>query len=68
MVGQIQYERVQHYIRIGVEEGATIVAGGEGHPNGLGGYFVKPTVFANVTNDMTIAREEILPGAVRVDL
>ncbi|GAA4482382.1 aldehyde dehydrogenase family protein [Gluconacetobacter asukensis] len=59
MVSQTQYERVQHYIRLGIEEGATIVAGGEGHPDGLGGYFVRPTIFANVTNDMTIAREEI---------
>ncbi len=59
MVSQAQYERVQRYIRLGVEAGATIVAGGEGHPDGLGGYFVKPTIFANVTNDMTIAREEI---------
>jgi len=59
MVSQAQYERVQRYIRLGIEAGATVVAGGEGHPDGLGGYFVKPTVFANVTNDMTIAREEI---------
>jgi aldehyde dehydrogenase (NAD+) len=59
MVSQTQYERVQRYIRLGVEAGATVIAGGEGHPDGLGGYFVKPTVFANVTNDMTIAREEI---------
>ncbi len=59
MVSQRQYERVQSYIRRGVEEGATLVVGGEGHPDGLGGYYVKPTVFANVTNDMTIAREEI---------
>lgn len=59
MVSQAQYERVQRYIRLGVEAGATIVAGGEGHPDGLGGYFVKPTVFVNVSNDMTIAREEI---------
>jgi aldehyde dehydrogenase (NAD+) len=59
MVSQAQYERVQRYIRLGIEAGATIIAGGEGHPDGLGGYFVKPTVFANVTNDMTIAREEI---------
>src|ERR1700722_4043036 len=59
MVSQTQYERVQRYIRLGVEAGATVVAGGEGHPDGLGGYFVKPTVFANVTNDMRIAREEI---------
>jgi aldehyde dehydrogenase (NAD+) len=59
MVSLAQYERVQRYIRLGVETGATVVAGGEGHPDGLGGYYVKPTVFANVTNDMTIAREEI---------
>jgi aldehyde dehydrogenase (NAD+) len=59
MVSQTQYDRVQRYIRLGVEAGATVVAGGEGHPDGLGGYFVKPTIFANVTNDMTIAREEI---------
>jgi aldehyde dehydrogenase (NAD+) len=59
MVSRTQYERVQRYIRQGVEAGATIVAGGEGHPDGLAGYFVKPTVFANVTNDMTISREEI---------
>jgi aldehyde dehydrogenase (NAD+) len=59
MVSQTQYERVQRYIRLGVEAGANVIAGGEGHPDGLGGYFVKPTVFANVTNDMRIAREEI---------
>lgn len=59
MVSQVQYERIQRYIRLGIEAGATLVAGGEGHPDGLGGYFVKPTVFAHVTNDMTIAREEI---------
>src|ERR1700752_1845854 len=55
-----QYERVQSYIRKGIEEGAEVLIGGEGHPKGLEeGYFVKPTVFVNVTNDMTIAREEI---------
>jgi aldehyde dehydrogenase (NAD+) len=60
LVTQKQYERVQRYIRLGIEEGAELVTGGEGHPVGLGqGYFVKPTVFANVTNNMTIAREEI---------
>jgi len=59
MVSQTQYQRVQRYIRLGIEAGVTVVAGGEGHPDGLGGYFVKPTIFANVTNDMTIAREEI---------
>jgi aldehyde dehydrogenase (NAD+) len=59
MVSKAQYDRVQRYIRLGIEAGATVIAGGEGHPDGLDGYFVKPTVFANVTNDMTIAREEI---------
>jgi aldehyde dehydrogenase (NAD+) len=59
LVSEKQYQRVQRYIRLGIEEGATLVAGGEGHPDGLGGYFIKPTLFAHVTNDMTIAREEI---------
>jgi aldehyde dehydrogenase (NAD+) len=59
MVSQTQYDRVQRYLRLGVEEGATLLAGGEGHPDGLGGYFVRPTVFTGVTNDMRIAREEI---------
>jgi aldehyde dehydrogenase (NAD+) len=60
MVNQKQYERVQSYIRKGIEEGADVLVGGEGHPAGLdAGYFVKPTVFVNVANDMTIAREEI---------
>ena len=60
MVTRKQYERVQSYIRKGIEEGAEVLAGGEGHPTGLeAGNFVKPTVFVNVKNDMTIAREEI---------
>ena len=59
MVTQKQYDRVQSYIRKGIEEGAEVLIGGEGHPEGLAGYFVKPTVFVNVKNDMTIAREEI---------
>jgi len=60
MVSQKQYERVQSYIRKGIEEGAEVLVGGEGHPKGLeAGYFVKPTVFVNVKNEMTIAREEI---------
>ena len=55
-----QYNRVQEYIRSGIDEGAELVIGGEGHPAGLEeGNFVKPTVFANVTRDMRIAREEI---------
>ena len=60
MVSQKQYERVQSYIRKGIEEGAEVLAGGEGHPDGLdAGFFVKPTVFVNVRNNMTIAQEEI---------
>jgi aldehyde dehydrogenase (NAD+) len=60
MVSQKQYERVQSYIRKGIEEGAEVLAGGEGHPEGLeAGYFVKPTVFVKVKNDMAIAQEEI---------
>jgi aldehyde dehydrogenase (NAD+) len=60
LVTRKQYERVQDYIRKGVEEGATLLTGGPGRPDGLErGYFVRPTVFGNVTNDMTIAREEI---------
>jgi len=60
MVSQKQYERVQSYIRKGIEEGAEVLVGGEGRPEGLeAGYFVKPTVFVNVKNDMTIAQEEI---------
>jgi len=59
-VSQKQYERVQSYIRKGMEEGAEVLAGGEGHPEGFeAGYFVKPTVFVNVKNDMAIAQEEI---------
>jgi aldehyde dehydrogenase (NAD+) len=58
MVSRTQYERVQRYIRRGQQE-AQLLVGGEGHPEGLGGYFVRPTVFTGVTNDMTIAREEI---------
>jgi aldehyde dehydrogenase (NAD+) len=67
MVTQKQYERVQSYIRKGIEEGAEVLVGGEGHPEGLeAGYFVKPTVFVNVTNYMTIAREEIFGPVLSV--
>jgi len=67
MVTQKQYERVQSYIRKGIEEGAELLVGGEGHPKGLeAGYFVKPTVFVNVKNDMTIAREEIFGPVLSV--
>jgi aldehyde dehydrogenase (NAD+) len=55
-----QFEKVQRLIQKGIEEGATLVTGGAGRPEGLArGYFVKPTIFAGVTNDMTIAREEV---------
>ncbi|PVX70872.1 aldehyde dehydrogenase family protein [Paraburkholderia unamae] len=55
-----QFEKVQRLIETGIEEGALVVAGGPGKPAGCErGFYVKPTVFANVTNDMTIAREEI---------
>ncbi|RAS21494.1 aldehyde dehydrogenase family protein [Paraburkholderia bryophila] len=60
MVSRKQWERVQRYIRIGIDEGARLIAGGEGRPEGIeAGWFVRPTVFSDVTNSMTIAREEI---------
>jgi len=67
MASQKQYERVQSYIRKGIEEGAEVLVGGEGRPEGLkAGFFVKPTVFVNVNNDMTIAREEIFGPVLSV--
>lgn len=67
MVSQKQYDRVQSYIRKGIEEGAEVLVGGEGHPKGLEkGYFAKPTVFVNVSNNMTIAREEIFGPVLSV--
>jgi aldehyde dehydrogenase (NAD+) len=60
MVSQNQYDRVQSYIRKGIEEGAEVLVGGVGHPPGFqAGYFVQPTIFVNVKNDMTIAQDEI---------
>ncbi|QFG26144.1 aldehyde dehydrogenase family protein [Actinomadura sp. WMMB 499] len=60
VVSGAQFEKIQALIQKGIDEGATLVAGGTGRPDGLDkGYFVKPTVFADVTNDMTVAREEI---------
>ena len=60
VVSQMQYDKIQSLIQAGIDEGATLVAGGTGKPEGLDiGYFVRPTVFGNVTNQMTIAREEI---------
>ena len=60
VVSGAQFDKIQALIKKGIDEGATLVTGGLGRPEGLNrGYFVRPTVFANVSNDMTIAREEI---------
>src|SRR5208283_1806832 len=60
LASKTQFEKVQHLINKGMEEGARLVTGGLGRPEGISrGYFVKPSVFADVRNDMTIAREEI---------
>ena len=67
MVTRKQYERVQGYIRRGIDEGATLLTGGLGRPQGLErGYFVRPTVFGNVSNQMSIAREEIFGPVLSV--
>ena len=60
VVSAVQFEKIQALIEQGIEEGARLECGGVGRPDGLNaGYYVKPTVFSHVTNDMTIAREEI---------
>jgi aldehyde dehydrogenase (NAD+) len=60
VASKAQFDKIQGLIQKGIDEGATVAIGGTGRPDGLDtGYFVKPTVFAHVTNDMTIAREEI---------
>jgi aldehyde dehydrogenase (NAD+) len=60
VVSKLQFDRVEGYIEKGIAEGATLVIGGTGRPEGMTrGYYVKPTIFSNVSNDMTIAREEI---------
>ncbi|MGI4859845.1 MAG: aldehyde dehydrogenase family protein [Janthinobacterium lividum] len=60
LVNRNQFDRVQTLVQRGIDEGATLVAGGVGRPDGIDkGFYVKPTVFADVTPDMTIAREEI---------
>ncbi|MGC2611425.1 MAG: aldehyde dehydrogenase family protein, partial [Candidatus Sulfotelmatobacter sp.] len=60
LASKAQFDKVQRLINKGIDEGAKLIAGGPGRPEGIGkGYFVKPTVFADVSNDMTIAREEI---------
>jgi aldehyde dehydrogenase (NAD+) len=60
VVSEVQFDKIQNLINKGVEEGAKLVAGGPGRPEGLNrGYYVKPTVFADVTQNMTIYNEEI---------
>jgi aldehyde dehydrogenase (NAD+) len=60
LVSKVQFDKVQRLIETGVAEGATLVCGGPGRPGAFNrGYYVQPTVFADVTPDMTIAREEI---------
>jgi len=60
LVSKIQFDRVEGFIEKGIAEGANLIAGGSGRPDGLDkGYYVKPTIFSNVRNTMTIAREEI---------
>ncbi|MCQ1779600.1 aldehyde dehydrogenase family protein [Neorhizobium galegae] len=60
VVSQIQFDKIQRLIEAGITEGATLVTGGPGRPENLNrGYYIRPTVFGNVTNDMTIARDEI---------
>ncbi len=60
VVSEVQFNKIQALIEKGIEEGATLETGGPGRPDGMNqGYYVRPTVFSHVTNDMTIAREEI---------
>ena len=60
VVSEVQFDKIQGLIEKGIEEGATLECGGPGRPDGLNaGYYVRPTVFSHVSNDMTIAREEI---------
>ncbi len=67
-MSEAQWQTVQNYIQKGIDEGACLVAGGPGKPEGLtDGFYARPTIFADVTPDMTIAREEIF-GPVLVIL
>jgi aldehyde dehydrogenase (NAD+) len=60
LASRAQFEKVQRLIKVGIDEGAALIAGGPGRPEGIDkGFFVRPTIFVNVRNDMTIAREEI---------
>ena len=67
VISETQWNKIQGLIQTGIDEGATLVSGGTGRPEGLDkGYYVKPTVFANVTGDMTIAKEEIFGPVVAI--
>ena len=67
VVNRTQWDKIQALIRKGIDEGATLVAGGPGLPEGVNkGFYVRPTVFADVTNDMTIAREEIFGPVITI--
>ena len=67
VVSAVQYEKIQRLIQAGIDEGAELVAGGPGRPEHLNrGYYVRPTVFAGVRNDMTIAREEIFGPVISI--
>ncbi|GLK86361.1 aldehyde dehydrogenase family protein [Ancylobacter defluvii] len=67
VVSQIQYDKIQRLIEAGIADGATLVTGGPGRPEGLNrGYYIRPTVFGHVTNDMTVAREEIFGPVLSV--
>ncbi|MBU9651194.1 aldehyde dehydrogenase family protein [Burkholderia multivorans] len=67
VVNRAQFERVQHFIERGIEEGATLVTGGLGRPEGIDkGFFIRPTIFSDVRRDMTIAQEEIFGPVLSV--
>ncbi len=67
VVSEVQYNKIQGYIQSGIDEGATLVTGGPGRPEGLNrGYYVRPTVFANVTPEMKIAKEEIFGPVISI--
>jgi aldehyde dehydrogenase (NAD+) len=60
VVSELQFNKITALIERGIEEGAELIVGGPGRPEGIEtGYFIQPTIFANVTNDMNIAREEV---------
>src|SRR5690606_17164308 len=67
VINQTQYENIRRYIQSGIDEGAKLVCGGLGRPEGLDqGFFIQPTVFSDVTATMTIAKEEIFGPVLAV--